>query len=179
MWIGRGFDIVTARETKEIAQVDVKTIGAVQLLSDTVIINLDAENLLCLQIANPVSMGSEPCNEGNYDVSFARFVIKDAGKKLKIALPWGKEDASDAAAQLAFDCIMAKQLSGISICVQDVWKSYYFPCEYKEFIPAKAGEKFPWMGDYYIDGKTYSNGYMPNAKASVTCENDTIVLEFG
>jgi hypothetical protein len=163
---------------KEIIQVDVKTIEAIQLLSDNMIINMDAENLLCLQIANPVSMGSKPCDEGDYEVSFARLVIKDAGKKLKIALHRGNENAPDAAAQLAFDCIMAKQLSGISICVHDVWEAYYFPCEFKEFIPAKAGETFPWISDYYIDDKPYSNGYTPNAKASVTCENDTIVLEF-
>ena len=158
-------------------QVDTKTIQKLQLLSNDVNINLDPENLLCLEIANPVSTGTRPCDKGNYSVSFARLVIKDADKKLRIACGSGEDDSA-AAAKLAFDCIMAKQLTGISIYIQGDWTSYYFPWEPIEFIPAKAGENFPWIGDYFSDGTVYINGYMPNAKTVITRENDTIVLVF-
>jgi hypothetical protein len=156
--------------------IDTKTIQAIQLLSDDININIDPENLIYLDVASPALINGGV--QGDYDVTFAKIIIKNADKKLKIALPWGKEDSSEEAVKLAYDCIMAKNQTGISIQVNDNWRSYYFPWEVQEFIPAKKGENYPWIGDYFFNEEFCYNGYTPNARMNVSEENSSLVLIF-
>jgi hypothetical protein len=71
---------------KEILTIDVKNITGVQLLSDDMNLNTEPENILFVEVHNPVNTGDKPCDQGNYYVSYSKIIIRDIKSALKISL---------------------------------------------------------------------------------------------
>jgi hypothetical protein len=114
---------------------DMKTVTGIQLLTeDFVLINTRPENVLSIEVDNPVTAWPDrppsPATEGDYEISSAKIVLKDAHA---VAEPrgWGEEDSGPEARERSYKRLLSGNIYGISIEQNGDWQSYYFsPAEW-------------------------------------------------
>ena len=107
---------------------DMATVTGIQLLTEDLrLINTDVDNISSIEVNNPVSAwpDHEPskATERDYEVASAKIVIKDI--KTKLFDPITKKQSKNSTKR-AYERFISKNIYGISVAVEDEWKSYYF-----------------------------------------------------
>ena len=107
---------------------DMATVTGIQLLTeDMLLINTNVDNISSIEVNNPVNAwpDREPSSvpESDYEVAYAKIVIKDI--KTKLFDP-GVEKQNKKSIKRAYERFVSKNIYGISVAVEGKWKSFYF-----------------------------------------------------